>query len=105
MVESNRHLHVKLYGVEVQFDTMANFMTKEGSESLDFDQSKVEMKDFEEAIESPYDVSEGSVSLDFDKDKLEGIIEPNGIIDEPQPGQGKFDLALPKIFCVISQCN
>ena len=38
-------------GLKVQFDTMANSMTKEGSESLDFDQSKVAMKDLEETIE------------------------------------------------------
>ena len=53
-------------------------MGEEGSESLD--QSKVEMKDFEEAIESPYDVSEGSVSLDFDKHKLEEAIEEGPLL-------------------------
>ena len=62
---SNRYPHVKLHGVEVQFDTMANYYIW-GSAGLDFDQSN------EEAIESP---CEGSMSLDFDKDKLEEIIE------------------------------
>ena len=96
---------------------MANYMCKEGSAGLDFDQSKVEMKDFEEAIESPYDVSEGSVSLDFDKDKLEEIIEEVLYYSigakkawkkkkkswrSTSTGQGKF--TLPELFCVINKC-